>query len=264
MLEFRMPVRPHVALVFAAAMVPVLAHAQVRTGKLAEAKPGEFRIFAGTSMRGPLEAALPAWQRKIGKPILVEYGAVRGILHDEILAGQAFDIAILLPDTDQELVQQGKLMPPTYPIAQAPIALGLRGAAPAGLDVSTPAGLKTLLLGARSVKYTPTGAAITTVKILFAGLQIGDKVKDTSAQSGDVALGPGEYEIAFYPFPEIAGNKALRNLGTVIAPFQMPAIFEAAVGSQARDQKEAFDLIAVLRGPEMDAGLKQSGLVKAQ
>lgn len=206
-----MTFRPILLLVLLLAMAPALASAQVRTGKLAQAKPGEFRIFAGTSMRGPLETILPEWQRKTGKPIVVEYGAVRGVLHDEIVAGQEFDVAILLPDTNADLAAQGKVTRASYKIAEAPIALGLRGAAPANLDVSTQAGLKALLLGARSVKYTPTGAAITTVKTIFAKLEIGDKVKDTSAQNDVVALGPADYEITFYPYPEIAGNKALRN-----------------------------------------------------
>jgi molybdate transport system substrate-binding protein len=153
-------------------------------------------------------------------------------------------------------------MSATYKIAEAPIALGLRGDAPAKLDVSTPAGLKDLLLGARSVKYTPTGAAIVTVKTIFAKLEIGDKVRDTSAQSAAVALAPGEYEITFYPYPEIAANKSLRNLGNVIAPLQAPAIFEAAIAAHAANPKEALTFVTFLQGPAIDAGLKASGLVK--
>jgi len=66
------------------------ADAQVRFGKLAEAQPGEFRVFAMAAIKGPLETVLAAAQQKIGKPILVEYGGSRGSLHDEIVAGQAW------------------------------------------------------------------------------------------------------------------------------------------------------------------------------
>jgi molybdate transport system substrate-binding protein len=230
--------------------------------KLADARPGDLRVFAGTSMRGPLESVLPAAEKRLGKTIVVEYGAARGALHDEIMAGQAYEVAILLPDTNQELIQKGKAKPGTYDLAVAPIGLGLRGQAPAHIDVSTEAGIKALLLGARSVKYTPTGAAITTVQTIFQRLEIGGAVKDSSRLSAEVPLGPGEYEIAFYPVPEIASNHGLRNLGAVIAPLQSPAIFQAVIGVAANDAKAARAFAQFLQSPALAAGLTKAGLTR--
>ena len=240
------------------------ADAQVRFGKLAEAQPGEFRVFVMAAIKGPLETVLTNVQQKIGKPIVVEYGGSRGSLHDAIVAGQAFEVAILLPDVNEEILKKGMVAPGTYPIAMVPIALGIRGEAPAGLDVASEAGLKKAMLGAKSVKYAPTGAAITTVKTIFSKLDIGDKVKDTSAQSGTVALGPGEYEMNIFPFSEIEANKALRNLGNVIAPLQVSAGIEATIGAHANDLKAALTFVKFLQGPEIDAGLKANMMVKAK
>lgn len=48
----------------------------------------------------------------------------------------------------------------------------------------------------------------------------------------------------------------------MIAPFQMPAQFDAVIGTHAADPKEALGFVTFLQGPAIDPGLKQSGLVK--
>jgi molybdate transport system substrate-binding protein len=259
-----MTVRPFALLVCAFALMPAAAWAQAQPAKLADAGPGVFRVFAGTSMKGPLESVLPALRQKIGKPILVEYGGVRGPLHDEIVAGQEFEVAILLPDTNEELIAKGKILPRTYRIAGLPIAVGIRGDAPVNLDVSTEAGLKAALLGAKSVKYSATAAAIDTVKSVLAKLDVAGKIRDTSTQSGEVALGAGEYELYFNPYPELEANKAYRNLGDVIAPLQVPARFDAAIGAHASDPKAALAFVTYLQSPALDPGLKASGMMRPQ
>src|SRR4029077_705310 len=123
------------------------------------------------AIRDPLNAVRKQAQTAIGKPIGVEYGSARGNLKDEILAGQDFEVAILLPDVDDELEAAGKIAAGRFEIARVPVALGLCGEAP-GLDVGSPAAVKAAMLNARSVKYAPTGAALMTVKKILSSLDI--------------------------------------------------------------------------------------------
>jgi len=58
-------------------------------------------------------------------------------------------------------------------------------------------------LNAKSVKYSPTGAALMTVRKILSTLEIGDKIHDSSAVRGEVPLAAGEYEINIYPLSEI-------------------------------------------------------------
>jgi molybdate transport system substrate-binding protein len=239
------------------------AYAQSPAPKVADAKPGDVRVIATAAIRDPLNAVLKQAEAVIGKPIVAEYGSARGNLKDEILKGQDFEVAILLPDVDDEIEAAGKTAPGRFEIARVPVALGLRGEAP-NLDVGSPGAVKAAMLNAKSVKYAPTGAALMTVKKILSTLDIADKIHDSSTVRAEVALAAGEYEINIYPLSEIIPNKRLKNLGEVIAPLQVPAIIEATVGKNAADAKAALGLVKFLQGPAIDRALKDFGMEKGE
>ncbi len=237
------------------------AHAQSAAPKVADAKPGDVRVIATAAIRDPLNAVLTQAEAVIGKPIVAEYGSARGNLKDEILKGQDFEVAILLPDVDDEIEAAGKIAPGRFEIARVPVALGLRGEAPS-LDVGSPAAVKAAMLNAKSVKYAPTGAALMTVKKILSTLDIAAKIHDSSTVRAEVPLAAGEYEINIYPLSEIIPNKRLKNLGAVISQLQVPAIIEATVGKNASDPKATLALIKFLQGPAIDQALKDYGMEK--
>jgi molybdate transport system substrate-binding protein len=143
------------------------------------------------------------------------------------------------------------------------VAFGLRGETP-NLDVSSPTAIKAAMLNAKSVKYSPTGAALMTVKKILSTLDVDNKIYDSSMMRGEVPLATGEYEINIYPLSEIIPNKKLKNLGAVIPQLQVPVIIEAAVGKNAADPKAALALIKFLQGPAIDRALKDYGMEKGQ
>ena len=203
-------------------------------------------------------------EKAIGHHIVFEYGSARGNLKDEALASKGdFELAMLLPDVDETLLAAGAIKPGASEIARVPIAFGVRGDASA-VDLSTPDAVKKTLLAATSVKYAPTGAALLTVKKVFADLQIGDKVKDNSATRGEVALTGKQYEINIYPLSEIIPRKDLKNMGPVIKELQVPSIIEATLGSHSKDEASAKALIKFLQGPAIDAALKDDGMMKGK
>jgi molybdate transport system substrate-binding protein len=237
------------------------ANAQSAAPKVADAKPGDVRVIATAAIREPLNAVLKQAEAVIGKPIVAEYGSARGNLKDEILKGQDFEVAILLPDVDDEIEAAGKIAPGRFEIARVPVAFGLRGDV-ANLDVASPAAVKAAMLSAKSVRYSPTGAALMTVKKIMSTLDIADKIHDSSRLRAEAPLAAGEYEINIYPLSEIIPNRKLKNLGAVIAPLQVPAIIEATVGKNAADPKAALALIKFLQGPAIDQALKDYGMEK--
>ena len=79
------------------------ANAQFAAPKVADAKPGDVRLLVTAAIREPLNAVLKQAEAAIGKPIVAEYGSARGNLKDEILKGQDFEVALLLPDVDDEI-----------------------------------------------------------------------------------------------------------------------------------------------------------------
>jgi molybdate transport system substrate-binding protein len=228
---------------------------------VAEAKPGEVRVIATAAIRLPADVVAQA-EKAIGKKLVIQYGSARGNLKETILKGQDFEVAILLPDVNEELHRAGKILAETHDIASVPVGFAQRGDVPA-VDVSTPAAIKTAFLNATSVKYSPTGAAILTVRKVLSQLELAGRIKDSSALRTEVPLGPGEYEINIYPISEIIPNTRLKNLGIVIAPLQVPSILQTVIGTAANDQQTARALIRFFQGPALDAMLKSNGMVKS-
>ena len=238
--------------------IPVLA--QLGPG-ISGAKPGTVRVLCTAALRLPAELVAAA-ETAIGKPIIIQYGSARGNLKDLILSGQDFEVAILLPDVNEEIFRRGKMLPETHEIGRVPIGFGLRGDVPPP-DLSTPGAVKAAFLKARSIKYAPTGAALLTVTNILSKLQIADQVRDNSRTAGEAPLGSGDYEINIYPISEIIPNKALKNMGPVIADLQVPAILQAVIGRNANDEQAARALITFRQGPQIDATLEASGIAKS-
>jgi len=239
---------------------PLAANAQAFPGpKIKDAPPGSIRVLATVAIMEPLEAVRLQAERAIGKAIVIEYGSARGNLKDKVLAGDAFDAAILLPDVDDGLVAAGKGSPERYPIASVDTAIGLRGDVES-VDVSTPAALREALLKARSVKYSPTGVSLYTVRKLLDQFDIADKIHDSSHATTQVELGKGEYKIDLFPVSEILANKKLRNLGRVIEPLQVPTVIEAIIGSHAADRTATLKLIRFFQSAALDTPLRAAGM----
>lgn len=229
--------------------------------KVAEAKPGDVRAIVTAAVREPINAVMAGAPKAVGHPVVVEFGSARGNLKNEILQGQDFEVAILLPDVNAELRKEGKITRGTYRIAIVPVGLGFRGDAPVP-DVSSPAAIKAALLKAKSVKYSPTGAALDTVKKILGTLAIADQIHDDSKVREPAELAPGEYEMNIYPISEIIANPKLRNLGPVAKPLQVPVVLEATIGAHANDPAAAMKFIRYLQGPAINSSLKAAGMVK--
>jgi molybdate transport system substrate-binding protein len=232
-----------------------------RGQKAADAKPGDVRIMVTAAIRTPLEAVRAEAQKAVGKPLVIQYGSARGNLKDEILSGQGFEVAMLLPDVDEQLLKAGKITPETTVIARVPVAIGQRGDAPK-IDMSTPAALKDAMLKAKSLRWSPTGAALLTVNKVLDTLGIRETVKAKHNMPGTVALGPGEYELNIYPLSEILDNKALTNLGPVIPELQAPAIITGTISTNTPDAAAAKAFIKFLQGPAIEPALKAAGMTR--
>jgi molybdate transport system substrate-binding protein len=226
--------------------------------RIADAKPGDVRVLATAAIRIPLDAVRAEASKTIGHPLVIEYGSARGNLKDAVMAGTAFDVAMLLPDVDEQLLKAGKIASPDVVIARTDVAIGLRGDGTP--DLSTPDTIKTAMLNAKSLRWADTGAALFTVNKILDTLKIRDAVKAKhNMVPAPVPLGPGEYEINIYPLSEILPNKNLRNTGPVIPALQVPAVVTAAISANAPNTAAAKALVKFLQGPAIESALKGNG-----
>jgi ABC-type molybdate transport system substrate-binding protein len=232
--------------------------------KITDAKPGDVRVLATAAIAGPLEAVRAQAQAAAGRSLVIEYGSARGNLKDMVIAGQPCDVVLLLPDVDATLVKEARIESRHYRIASAPVALALRGEAPATLDVSSAEGIKSAMLNAAAVRYASTGAARDTVNKILDTLDIRSAINDVSGRrvAMDAAMGPGQYEMNVFPLSEILPNKSLRNLGLVIPELQVPAVIEASLCKKPGNRRAAMAFIRFLQGPAIEPALQANGMTR--
>lgn len=233
--------------------------------KIADAKSNELRVMASGSLQTAIESQRANIERAVKWPLAIQYGAARGGLRTEILAGQDFEVAILFADVNKELVAQGKALEKTYTIARVPVAIGFRGNGPAP-DINTQSALKQTLLNAKVVRYEPNGAGRPTVNKILSSLGIADTIRDANKSGNPGMQGSplegNEYEIFIFPLSEILSNKSLKNLGPVLPEYQVPVVIEAVIGAHARDAKAAEKFIEYLRSPDFQPALRERGMSK--
>jgi molybdate transport system substrate-binding protein len=216
------------------------------------------RVLATVAIRIPLDAVRAEASKTIGHPLVIEYGSARGNLKDAVMAGTGFEVAMLLPDVDEQLLNAGKITSRGVVIAGTDVAIGLRGDATP--DLSTPDTIRTAMLNAKSLRWSDTGAALFTVNKILDTLKIRDAVKAKhNMVPAPVPLGPGEYEINIYPLSEILPNKTLRNTGPVIPELQVPAVVTATISAHTPNAAAAKALVTFLQGPAIEPALKGNG-----
>ena len=226
--------------------------------RIADAKPGDVRVLATAAIRIPLDAIRAEASKAIGRPLVIEYGSARGNLKNAVMEGTGFEVAMLLPDVDEQLLKAGKITSPGVVIAKTDVAIGLRGEGTP--DLSTPDTIKTAMLNAKSLRWADTGAALLTVNKILDTLKIRDAVKAKhNIVPAPVPLGPGEYEINIYPLSEILPNKNLRNTGPVIPALQVPAVVTATISANTPNAAAAKALVTFLQGSAIEQALKGNG-----
>src|SRR5690349_8022339 len=146
------------------AMTIALLMPSIVSGQVTTPPPATRQIvFMSTdAIIDPLQTVHTRAEQAIGRSVRMHWGSARGDLKKAILAGEYFDVALLLPDVNAELLRANKILPESYEIAQVKTAIGQRGTGPL-VDVSTPAALKRAILGAKALRWFETGVALATV-----------------------------------------------------------------------------------------------------
>jgi molybdate transport system substrate-binding protein len=246
------------------ALAPLLllagtAFAQDAPEKVADARPGDVRLFVSNGLREPFKTVRAQAEKNLGKHLAVEYGSSR-IMQGQMEAGQPFDVAILTATAIEDLTAKGKIVSGSAAeVARVPVAIAVRGLD--RIDVSTPDAIKAALLGARTVGYTPIGGEAPTVNKLFAGLGIADAMKakfHAMPPVGDTSVmpPPGQYDLILNLVSEVLPLGGGWNyVGDTPQALSVPVIMSAGIGAQG-DAATARALITFLRGPAIQPALK--------
>jgi molybdate transport system substrate-binding protein len=237
------------------------------TAKLADAKPGDIRLFVAGSLRAPVAQIQGLLEQKTGHRVVMESSESR-TLQAEIEAGQPFEAALLTTPVIRDMIAKGKIVAGSATdIAMVGVGVAVRGDAPK-LEVTTPEGLKAAILGAHGVRrYYGVAASVPVLDNLFAKLDLADSTKDKMVRLTSGAIPPedplpkGQYELIINLTSAVIPMKGWTYLGPIPEQFQMPVPHAAGIGV-AGDTALAKAVLETLKTPQFDAALKANGVTR--
>jgi len=230
----------------------------------AAAQSAPLHVFASNGIKAALEALKPSCERAIGHPVMIDYGS-SAALKRKIQAGDAFDLAILTPETTADLTAAGKIASGTAAeLARTGIGFGVRAGA-SKPDIATPDAVKQTLLKAKSISVVKEGASRATIDKMFDRLGIAQAVASkTKLEAGTEKAGEsvaqGQSEIEIIPLSEIPLVDGVQILGPLPGNLQNYLRFQASVSANAKDPASAKKAIQFLSSPAASPTFKSKGM----
>lgn len=213
----------------------------------------KITLFSTLAVRKPLEETiLPAFAALTGIEVRPVFDPTTQLFR-RIESREPFDVIIGVADSLVTLAGQGAIKPSTV-VKVASTQVGL--AVPPGTeipDISDPARFLDLLLSARSVAYSRTGASGRYFAKLIATLGIAEEIdqRSTIIEKGFTAdaLIDGRADIAVQQLSELRFVPDARVAGPFPRPFQHVTPFSAALNSSTDLAAEAHTLLQHLTTP---------------
>lgn len=233
--------------------------AQVMWGQAAP-----LRMLCSNGVRGAILDLKADWEKAIGRPINIEYGATAG-LREKIDTGEAFDIAVLTPEATAELTKQGKLMAGTNAeVARVGLGFGIKQGS-AKPDFTSTEAVKQSLMKTKSISLVKNGASRAYVEKLYERLGAGDALKaktlyeDTTEHAGE-AVASGKASMSIMPLSEIPLVKGVVVAAPLPGDLQNYLRFEVSVAAKTKDAATAKKAVAYLTSPAAKKVFKAKGM----
>lgn len=229
-----------------------------------ETKTRSLTLMSALAVRGAFEnGILPAFQAETGIQVVPEWTPTTVIM-SKIAAGERADVVVVIVDSMDRLVEQGKVDPASR-VELAHSRLGL--AVPPGAahpDISTVEAFTKALLGARSVAYSKGGASGIYFQKLIETLGIADAInaKATAIPAGFTAekLLTGEADMAVQQVSELMVVPTVEIIGKFPEEVQQVTSFSAAIMRGISNTAAAERLIASLTGDRAAIAYRASGV----
>jgi molybdate transport system substrate-binding protein len=224
----------------------------------------EVRVVASAGVKPTVTALLPEAERSIGAHISTEFDASK-TLTQKIVAGQAFDVAILTVENIDDLTHQGKIAANTRAnLARTGVGFGIRAGAHKP-DISTPEALKRTLLNVKSITLNPNGASTTILYKALDRLGIADDVKhklllDTDLEHLRTNVVEGKSEMVVALISEIRASQGVELAGPLPGDLQSYVNFAAGVSTNSHNSEAAKAFVKFITSPAAAPVLKVKGL----
>jgi molybdate transport system substrate-binding protein len=196
----------------------------------------EIKLFHPAPFKAVVDALAPQFQKETGHTLATTVGSPAA-LKRRIDAGEAFDVALLVPDQIDDLIASGKISRATrVNFARIGVGVGTRAGAPKP-DISTMEAFKDTLLKAKAVVHVLDGPSAVHFAEMLAQLGIAEEMKSKlrpmPAGSTAEPVARGEAELVVVNMASIVAASGVDLIGPVPADLQAWITFATGVASAA-------------------------------
>jgi molybdate transport system substrate-binding protein len=222
----------------------------------------EIKLMCPAPMRTTIVELVTQFEASTPHKVSIVHTPSRMII-DRVRGGEAFDVAILTAEANDDLIKQGKVAR-RVDIARSSIGLAVRSGAPKP-DVSSTDAVKRTLLASKSFARNEGAESGKHMLAVFDRLGITEemraKTKAMPVNTGYVAelVARGEAEMAAQQMPEL---KAVAGVDPVPLPpeLQLVIVFSAGLSTAPGEPNAVNALIGFLSSPAAASVLKAKGL----
>jgi len=219
------------------------------------ANAAELAVMSTGAVKAPFTEASDKWSKDTGHKVSATFDPA-GPLRQKIAAGTRGDIVIIPVENFAALEKDGIIVPGTRrDLGAVSMGAAVKEGAPVP-DVSTMEGLRATLKNAKTVTYMDpergsSGRYFDTVVLPKLGMRDEVRAKAKWGEGGSTAdkVVSGEAEIAFQNVSELMTVKGVKVVGLLPAELQSPIVYSGAVMKDAKNPREAQQLLDYLSSP---------------
>jgi len=221
-----------------------------------------LKVFSTPTLKSTLAELAPAFELKTGQRLETTFDNAKTLEH-RIEAGEAFDVAILLPGQIDALIKSDRIVSSTRTdVAKASVGMAARADVPVP-NIATVDAFRQALTHSGSLSWSPESASGAWLLGLLDRLGISDTVKPhlVPVRGGDViaAIVDGTADATVITVPNIVDVPGVRLVGLLPRELQHDTLYTAGIGRDTKDPAAAQALIRLLTSPEAMAVLRKRG-----
>jgi molybdate transport system substrate-binding protein len=231
------------------------------------ARAAEVSLIAPGGIRAAVEQMIPAFEKKTGHKVKATFGSGNGT-KAQVTKGEAFDVPIVQPPYPEVVASGNVVKTSETPLASVAVGVAVRPGT-RHPKIATAEDIKQLFLSAKSISYPdPKGGAAAgvsmeeTLKKLGIADQMRPKIRLAQGGAGAMKmLADKEVDIGLTFISEIITEPGVEVVGPLPDSISTPTRLVGFLGSHAKDQAAAKELLQYLSGADAAKVYKERGMV---
>jgi len=233
---------------------------------VAALRPNVLKVLSGNGPRAAVRELCAQFEKSSGAAVDVAVDVNPAVVR-RAEAGEAFDVAVGNPETIEQLIKAGKVVPGSRAdIGRSGLGVAVRSGA-AKPDISSVEAFKRALLGADAVAFPGEGASgryfLGLLDRLGIGPQMQGKLKPSPGEDTVEVVARGEADMVVVVATRIVGVPGVDLVGPIPDELQTEIGFAAGLSASSAQPEVATALIGFLIAPAAAASLRAKGVEPA-